>query len=130
MNWSWRYFEKNNRPEMVFHFKKYGGTPGWIIETIPYSVAQREYFDTKYYQLGMESFSQEPFAGIVAQLCEEIRTKSLGDVEVALKSESTMYSYDSEPLVFPIQILNFKGKNNKTLVEIYYLINIKYMVNI
>jgi tetratricopeptide (TPR) repeat protein len=127
MNWSWRYFKKYNCPEMVFHFKKYNGILGWIIETIPYTVAEREHLDTKYYQLGRESFRAEPIAGAISRLCEEIGTESLDAVKVALNTETTIYSYQAEPLVFPLQILSFKGKNNKTLVEIYYLIDGKYV---
>ena len=50
MNVSWKYFSRPNRPEMIFHFAKYGGKGGWLIESVPTLPHNRESLDIRYIQ--------------------------------------------------------------------------------
>lgn len=51
MNMSWKYNAARNRPEMVFHFIKYGGNTGWIIEAVPSMLDNRDDLGLHYFQL-------------------------------------------------------------------------------
>jgi len=141
LNLSWLYYARDNRPEMVFHFKKYGGKTGWIIEAIPYAVAEREEFSHLYYQLGEESFTNAiPVVALVNDYCTQIQEESKNDIELAMTTETSGYDYLEEVLDLPLQIVSFKGEKGAALVEFYYgfdgkqmevaKVNKKYTLNI
>ncbi len=122
MNLSWKYFKTDTRPEMIFHFKKYGGFLGWVIEAIPYAPAGREDLDPKYGQLSVVSFMDRPDIEQVKRMCVEFKNETLEDLKSALQTESSDYRYISKPLTIPYTFKSFKGENNQTDLELYYLL--------
>jgi GWxTD domain-containing protein len=120
LNESWKYFARFDRPEIVFHFKKYGGSMGWILEAIPYAVAEREQFGGEYYQLGMESFESMPNPSLVREISETIATQIKKDLTIGMKSETSGYQYTEDPMDFPFQLLGFKFERGNNLIEFYY----------
>ena len=90
-NISVRYERRSNRPEMIFHFKKFGSQAGWIIEAIPYAVAEREVFSAQYSRLGMESFSSYPNSAIIAESCIRLVQENIEHVNVGLQTETSYF---------------------------------------
>jgi len=106
-NMSWHYYPRYNRSELVFHFAKFGGTRGWIIESMPFSLTNREeihplYWNPDYLDMVQLNESNEEF------------------VEIGVRTETTEYKYDKKPLDFPFNFLTFKGENGKIRVELYF----------
>ena len=123
MNVSWKYRARVHRPEMIFHFKKFEGNTGWIIEAIPYAVAERDVFDVKYRQLGRESFSPRPNGPTVSKICDELVAENKIFITIGMQTESSDYRYTEAPLQVPSRLIAFKGENGQDLVELYYGIN-------
>lgn len=120
MNISWKYYRRHNRPEMIFHFKKYLGVMGWMIEAIPYTVADREILGAVYQQLGQESFSDQPNENMVTKFSNEIKETSEKDLETGLTKETSNYTFPGKPLQVPLELLSFKFRQNNDLIELYY----------
>jgi len=126
MNVSWKYYKKGNRPEMIFHFEKHGGTLGWIIEAIPFVIADRHELDPELQQLEQASYS--PLISPRARSSETTRVSNIVKAEnkryakIGLTTETTNYEYIEAPLNFPYQFVSFKAPDGKTLVEVYYMV--------
>lgn len=126
-NMSWKYFKKGKRPEMIFHFEKHGGTLGWIIEAIPFVLADRHDMDPELQQLEQASYS--PLISPRARSAESTRISNLVKQEdekfakIALTTETTDYKFEEETFNFPYQVLSFKGEKGQNLVEIYYMLS-------
>ena len=120
MNISWKYQARVDRPEMIFHFKKYLAKVGWMMEAIPYNLAEREILGVEYHQLAMESFATAPNESFIANLSQEIKDETTETVKIAMIKETSDYKFQDAPLSFPIQLLTFKFRNNNNLVEMYY----------
>lgn len=131
-NMSWHYYPRYNRSELAFHFTKYKGTTGWVIESMPFSVNYREEINPLYWRL-QPLIESKYFGGVNEKLEERIRgfndiidvadklsKMNVKFVEIGVKTETTEYKYDKKPLEFPFDFLTFKGKNGKTSVELYY----------
>jgi len=88
-NISVKYDRRSNRPEMIFHFKKFGNKAGWIIEAIPYAVADREVLDVQYTRLGIESFRSYPNSAIIAELCTRLVQENLEHVKAGMQTETS-----------------------------------------
>ncbi len=124
MNISWQYYANDERGVLNLHFKKYTGKSGWIIEAVPYTVANREVLDPAFEKLGRESFlNKHPKPGVVQHFSTEIKEKSIESVEMALQTETTKYRYDDEPMTVPFTYLSFKGEYGKTETELYYSVD-------
>jgi hypothetical protein len=126
-NLSWKYFATSERPEMLFHFKKFGGNLGWIIEAIPYAVAEREEFDAKFLQLGRESFRAEPLAADISDLAAVLAKAGRRDAEIGMTTETSGFQFPAETLSFPATFASFKNDDNSTLVEFYFGIAGKHL---
>jgi len=122
MNISWKYYKKSNHEEMIFHFKKYGENLGWIIETIPYAIAERENLDNRYSQLGMASFEEYPNIITITELCKTLNKENIKYVLTGLQTETSNFKLYNTDLKVPYQFLAFKGENHNTDLELYYLI--------
>jgi len=113
-NMSWHYYPRYNRSELVFHFTKFGGSRGWIIESLPSSLEKREEIHPLYLKLKLSGFFDKTDIGTrLNEINEEF-------LEIGVRTETTEYKYDKKPLEFPFDFLTFKGKDGKTLVELYY----------
>lgn len=123
MNVSWKYFETKDRPAMIFHFKKYGDIRGWIIESIPYALAERENLDTRFFDLAHEAFRPSPASFRIRELSSTLDAQAHESVKVAVATETSDFSFNAHPLDFPFELLSFKGEDGRANVELYYAIN-------
>ena len=123
LNKSWRYAARDNRPELIFHFKKYERKTSWIMESVPYAVVNRELLDPKYQALLKESFSDFPNTEIVKEACVGITHDNKQFVEIALKTETSNYAYADKQLPVSVDVAAFKGADGHTQMEIFYGIN-------
>ncbi len=124
MNISWQYYATDDHDVMTFHFKKYTGKSGWIIEAVPYTVANREFLDPIYQRLGEESFnSMQPVASVIQQYTNTIKEESIESVKAALQTESSKYQFAEDPMTVPFTYLSFKGDDGKTETELYYSVD-------
>jgi tetratricopeptide (TPR) repeat protein len=122
LNTSWQYFATATRPEMIFHFDKHGGRTGWVMQAIPYTVAEREDLDSRYKQLGEASFEVSPRLSDIIDIVEQVSADSRESTKIAMLTETPNFKFIGKPLVFPVRFLTFKGVEKKSLVEMYYRI--------
>lgn len=120
LNLSWRYSGNQQRSEMILHFKKFEGTTEWIIEAVPYTVAERYVLDNRYKELGRESFRARPDEVKIVKICEELKTENKNYVTTAMLTETYDRPEDAGSFYIPFQVLTFKGSNNKTLLQFFY----------
>jgi hypothetical protein len=118
-NFSWHYYESINKREMIFHFIKHGPSRGWLLESMP------TYFENRW-ELGYPYRFIDPTRGENFET-EDIRMYyqwmnkvSKQDVKVGIRSETSDFEFEAEPLTVPIQFLTFKGEDGLTKVELYY----------
>jgi GWxTD domain-containing protein len=150
-NLSWKYRATVSRPELIFHFFKYGGESGWVIEAIPSSLYGRETWGPQYYSLkqslaaaefaemGREIFD-EVYAGQagaevidfesiysehtmkIPALAMEMEAESVDFLETGFATETSDLDFEAEPLDFRYNILAFKDNDGGNRVEVYYAV--------
>jgi tetratricopeptide (TPR) repeat protein len=148
-NLSWRYRANASRPELIFHFFKYGES-GWVIEAVPSSLHGRETWGPQYDRLKKALLAAEiavvarkiveeqyqgtdvqivDFESVYAdntlklpQLALAVEEESIDFLETGLTTESSDLIYDDEPFDFRYQLVSFKGEDGNNWVEIYYAI--------
>lgn len=123
MNISLQYFATADRPEMIFHFKKYGAEAGWIIESLPTVLDGREMLDSKYFQLGIQLFKRFRNEIALEDLSKSFAERARDDLETGMQTESSGFTIEAEPMKFPFQFLAFKGARGKELIEYYYVLS-------
>jgi tetratricopeptide (TPR) repeat protein len=149
-NLSWRYQPIASRPELIFHFFRYGGQSGWIIEAIPSSFMNRENWRPDYYRMKQSliaaefaeigrSIVEEHYTGSgaeainfdaiygenimkIPELAVEVENDEIAYLKTGFTTETSDLEYDSEPLDFRYRIVTFKGNEGKNWVEVYYAI--------
>ena len=121
-NTSWKYNGAGNNPDMIFHFKMYGGHTSWIMEAIPYTFANREDLNPKFMHIGREAFETRPDPGTVSQYAQEISQESVEAVQTALTTERSSYIFEEDILNVPFKMLVFKGEKDKNIIDLFYLI--------
>jgi len=119
LNLSWRYFERYNRQEMIFHFRKYSGNRGWLMETLPSYFQNRGDFGGQYALLDPSFSRNQDFYNNLWRL-ELLNNQNIENVKVGLHTETTDYIYEKDLIEFPLEILSFKGENFKTAVDWFY----------
>ena len=121
-NLSWLYYAKNKTPKMIFHFSKGSGARGWVMTLIPITFSNRAELDPKYAVMDPyvheESYIIGQFDAI--EIPHRLAIENEKYVQVGLHKETTEFKVKKELLKFPLNILCFKGKQGKTLVEVYY----------
>jgi hypothetical protein len=118
-NMSWQYHDQQNHGELIFHFSKHSEQRGWFLESTPYTFAERGDFGGFYFNLDPTmsrniDFYRESYR------YEELNKKSIKNVEVGLKTETSAYVYENDLIEFPLDYLCFKDKNFQTEVCLFY----------
>ncbi|MFC1502001.1 GWxTD domain-containing protein [bacterium] len=117
-NMTWQYYPRYNRPEMVFHFSRSGGSRGWIIESMPITTDNRDVIHPLYERLDRAlEIGEELNASAIAS---ELTRKNTSHASTGLRTETTAYRFDKKPLDFPFAVLGFKGGNDMTLLDLYF----------
>jgi GWxTD domain-containing protein len=122
LNTSWKYNSTGDVPEMIFHFKMYGGLTSWIIEAIPYTFANREDLHSKFMQMGREAFEARPDPAAISQYANEMSNESVETIQKALTTDRSSYIFNEAPLIVPYKMLAFKNKNEGNTIDLFYLI--------
>jgi len=120
-NISWQYYARHNRPELIFHFRKYSDIRGWFLESLPYSFSNRSDFGGLYAQID-PSISLSLDISEKLWMYEELNNENIENVKVGLKTETTEYEYKNPLFNFPFKILFFKDEKSKTKVDLFYVI--------
>jgi hypothetical protein len=121
LNASWQYYAKFDRPEMIFHFIKYGGTRGWVIESIPKYFNKRAELGGIYLFLDPEvPTGQWPRDETPFELLVQNEEDNVEHVTIGMKTETSDYKFEGKPFDFPFTFLSFKGKRNQTDVDLYF----------
>ena len=124
-NISWKYNESQGRPEMIFHFAKWGGNRGWMLTSLPVTFQERWELGSLYVQLDPQRPERE---GLIesdyARLYDLVQRDN---TEYAMRGVTTETSdvgfKDTVPLDFPYQFVTFRAPGGKSRVEFYYGIN-------
>ena len=118
-NLSWRYYANSFRPELIFHFSKYSEVRGWFLESLPYTFANRGDLGGLYSHLDPSLSLNRDLSDQLWKL-DELNNKSIEDVEIGLKTETSDYVHKNTLIAFPFDYLCFKDKNSKTRVDMFY----------
>jgi tetratricopeptide (TPR) repeat protein len=120
-----QYHRQGNRPEMLFHFVKYGEIRGWCIESLPHYYINRGRFGPDYARAersaAMNRRSTE-YEFEEYDLNQRLTEETAHDVQVALTTESSEYEPPGGEIRLPMQFLFFKDNENKIRMEWYYLL--------
>ena len=118
-NLSWKYYANSFRPELIFHFSKYSDIRGWFLESLPYTFANRGDFGGLYSNLDPSVSLRRHFSDQLWKF-DELNNKSIKEVEIGLKTETSDYIHKNNLIPFPFDYLCFKDKNFKTKVDLFY----------
>jgi tetratricopeptide (TPR) repeat protein len=124
-NMSWLYYSNQDQPEMIFHFFKMGGYRGWMIETVPHHFENRWELGKIYNQLDptVSTDGQLPNYFEHIMYFNELQENNTENATTAMKIERTEYNFEQEQLPIPLKIIQFKSKDRKILVELYYALS-------
>jgi GWxTD domain-containing protein len=120
-NLSWKYSATYNRQEIIFHFRKYGDSRGWMMESLPGYFENRGDFGGHYAQFDPTNFQNRNFYENIWRY-EELNEENIENAEIGVQTETSDYSYENPLIDFPIGFLSFKGENSKTTVDWFYKI--------
>jgi tetratricopeptide (TPR) repeat protein len=111
-NVSWKFDEKWNRPEMTFHFTKWGGGSGWILSSLPITFEDRWDLGGIYGRLDPKSPGYENLAySDLAIYFEQVDFDAQAHARIAIQTETSDYRYaEIEPLEFPLHFATFRGE--------------------
>lgn len=121
-NVSWKFDEKWNRPELTFHFTKWGGDSGWIISSLPISFEGRWDLGGIYARLDPETPGYENLTySELSNYYEQVDLDARAQASIAIRTESSDYQHaEIEPLQFPLHFVTFRGEEGKLLLEAYF----------
>jgi hypothetical protein len=148
MNLSWKYLPRRGRPEMVFHFVKFSGQAGWVIEAFPTVIYDREMLDNRYLRMRQavttarlaevaEKYDwvndSDPLSYMVSEWAvdyrsriqtnmEELTEDNLEHIELGLQTETSRHTFKEKPLDFRYEFASFKDRDGKNLIELYYAV--------
>ena len=124
-NKSVQYYRRGNRPEMLFHFVKYGEIRGWCIESLPHYYINRGRFGPDYARAersaAMNRRSTE-YEFEEYDLNQRLTKETTRDAQIAVTTESSEYEPPGGEIRLPMQFLFFKDEDDKIRVEWYYLL--------
>ena len=119
-NISCRYYKRIDRPEMIFHFVRYGLIRGWCLESLPHYFENRAEFGPKYAQLDPQITAIEASAMELPSLYRELTHLTQTSLKTALTTESPDFQFDVSPLNVPMHFLYFKGDSGRVQMNWYY----------
>jgi Tfp pilus assembly protein PilF len=126
-NVSWKYNRSYNRPEMIFHFVKYGGYRGWLITSLPAVFNNRWELGDKYGFLDPEisnnAISDSLGIGDEVRFYRDLNIDNIEYARLGITTETSKYTYANEPLDFTFDFVTFRSEQGKQLVEFYYAVN-------
>jgi len=151
-NISWKYEGNAGRRALIFHFVRYSGKCGWLMESLPFTFSNRHDLNATYGEIENLLSDNSPYAnkstsrsssmdslGIsgpgspvdpvdsdlqtrVFQLTREAMDQDLADAAAGLETETSEYQFPEQPMSFPLAFVNFKGRGGNCLVDWFYLI--------
>ncbi|MFQ5864357.1 MAG: tetratricopeptide repeat protein [bacterium] len=120
-NESWLYYERENRPKLIFHFvieEKFATGNNWRLTPVLTDrnmLQDRSGWDPKLDRMLLAS-SQVELNSLQNQIADESRES----VNIAMSSDSHTWDKTLEFLDIPYYVASFRGENNLTHLEIYY----------
>ena len=124
-NESWLYYKTQTTPKMIFHFVLENTTGFWRFTpmiTDPRMLEDRLQFGNIYYNL-LRASQLERLA-----YAEEMARESREAVLNGLSTDRHTWEKKIKPLEAPFSIATFRGKQGKTILEIYYAIALSQFV--
>jgi GWxTD domain-containing protein len=120
-NLSWKYSATYNRQEIIFHFRKYSDSRGWLMESLPAYFENRGDFGGHYAQFDPTNLQNRNFYDNIWRY-EELNEQNIKNAEIGVQTETSDYIYENPLIDFPLGYLCFKGENSKTTVDWFYKI--------
>jgi GWxTD domain-containing protein len=124
-NESWRYYRREDRPELIFHFKIAGTATGNNWRLTPYLENRRMLEDRLGWDPTLDRLyyarSQLEYNSVLNRLADESRDV----VYAAMSSDYHTWDEKTEFLEMPYSLVNFRGDNGKTRTEISFGISLK-----
>jgi GWxTD domain-containing protein len=124
MSMSCQYNSQYGNPSFTFHFTKFGNETGWMFESVPSDLHDREMLDAYYWSVNPDNpaFANAPMqASIMDEFAARIRDETKTALEAAMRSITPSYRYDGEPFEFPYQMFSFKGpEQNSIIIDFLY----------
>ncbi|MFQ6114275.1 MAG: tetratricopeptide repeat protein [bacterium] len=120
-NESWLYYERENRPKLIFHFvieERFGTGNNWRLTPVLTDrdmLQDRTGWDPKLDRMLLTS-SRVEFSSLQNQLADESRET----VNIAMSSDFHTWDEAVEFLDIPYYMASFRGGENLTRLEIYY----------
>jgi len=134
-NISWRFNGTTTRAPLIYHFVRYSEKCGWLMESQPFTFANRSELSATYGDIETLLDETSPFADDgpsfsvnpelqtrVQRLTRDVMEQTVNNAETGLQTETTEYEFPEEAMTFPTALLNFKGGAGNNLIELYYLI--------
>lgn len=121
-NVSWKFDEKGNRPELIFHFTKWGGDSGWILSSLPITFEGRWDLGGIYGRLDPKTPGYENLAySDLTTYYEQVDFDAQAHARIGIQTETSDYQRtEIESLEFPLHFITFRGEEGKLLLEAYY----------
>ncbi len=123
-NESWLYYGNQQLPKMTFHFLLFNSVSAWRLGPVvvhPKMLEDRLVWDNIYFQL----LTAEPVE--YPAYYEEMARESRESVIEGLKTDRHTWAESTRPMSIPFYIAEFKGSNEKTLLELYYAIPLEQL---
>lgn len=128
-NESWKYWPTDASPEMTFHFMydQYASGNLWRLTPIlshPALLEDRFQWSPRYYRM-QNAYS----AGERYMLEQEMAQESIASVDTGFVSDRHSWSEKVKELPMPYSTATFRGKNGKTVLEVYWGVPLKPIAN-
>jgi len=120
-NESWLYYETGNSPKMTFHFVLENSAGYWRLTPI-ITNSEMLYDRVSWGNIYHRLLQGDPLERLSIQ--QEMADESRISVSNGLSTDRYSWDKKIKPLPIPSSFVTFRGKNGKTILEVYYALSL------